>query len=280
MLNELLADESAQTIGESVRSAGDTFLAHREGIVVVIEVYLDETGTDHASQIIGVSAVWATKEDWSAWTIDWIKAKAPIRIHHSVDCHGRHGEWEGWSKPDRDKYVLRILPVIRNHYIRGIVAAVDKREINRILSEDHGIKLDPQELVRGYYYVCLQWAIRSSWSELDKAGHRNIAFVHETNDFGARAFEAFRQSERHFPDSDAQFGTGSKLKFPPLQCADLLAYEGNHQMRDFQKPLRKPLEAIDPTGRRFSFRKYDKSEVGQLAEFTANFVKRLSAEMG
>jgi hypothetical protein len=46
-----------------------------------------------------------------------------------------------------------------------------------------------------------------------------------------------------------------------------LAYEGNRQMRDFGKPLRKPLEAIDPTLTRFKFAKYDKAEVEPIVDF-------------
>lgn len=276
----MMRADSAEMVGRSVAEISDTFLAHREGVVVVIEVYLDETGTDGPSRIIGVSAVWAPKDVWRDWTVAWLKAKAPIRVHHSVDCHGRKGEWKGWQRADRDAYVLRILPVIRDHYIRGVMAAVDKGEIKRLLAERHRIDMDAQELVRGYYYVCVSWALRSAWNALDRAGHDNIAFVHETNDFGTLAYEAFRQTQRHFPGKSGQFAFGSKLQYPPLQCADVLAYEGNHQMRDFAQPLRKPLEAIDPTGSRFSFRKYDKTEVGQLAEFTANYISRISKEMG
>lgn len=249
-------------------------------MVVVIEVYLDETGTHTDSQVIGVSAVWATKEEWSSWTIEWLKAKSPIKVHHSVDCHGRKGEWAGWSKSQRDEYVLRILPVIRDNYIRGVVAAVDKRELARLLSENHSIVIPPHEMVRGYYYICLQWAIRAAWDEIRKSGETNVAFVHESNDYGAWAEEAFRQAQRHFPEASAQFGFGTKAQCPPLQCADVLAYEGNHQMRDFTQPLRKPLAAIDPTGRRFSFRKYDKGEVGMLADFTVKYVERIAKEMG
>jgi hypothetical protein len=51
--------------------------------------------------------------------------------------------------------------------------------------------------------------------------------------------------------------------------------EGNRQMRGgFQSPRRKPLQAIDPIGNRFAYLKFDKSEVGQLVDFSADYLMR------
>ncbi|MER8501296.1 DUF3800 domain-containing protein [Mesorhizobium sp. M0904] len=247
--------------------------------MVVIEVYLDESGTDHDSQILSVSAVWASKEDWQIWTLEWIVAKAPIKIHHSVDCHNRHGEYEGWTREERDRHVKRILPVVKNHYIRGIIAAVDRRKLSEVLAHKHSLAIKPEDMVRGWYYICLQWALRSTWEKLASEGHDNIAFVHEANQYSAAATEAFQQVQRHFPGKSATFNFGSKTRHPPLQCADVLAYEGNHQMRNFRGPLRKTLQAIDPSFSRFSFRKYDDEEVDQIADFTAQYLRRVASEL-
>jgi hypothetical protein len=50
---EVDASKSAQL----VYSVADNLLAHREGVAVVIEVYLDESGTHQNSPIMSVSAV-------------------------------------------------------------------------------------------------------------------------------------------------------------------------------------------------------------------------------
>ena len=45
-------------------------------------------------------------------------------------------------------------------------------------------------------------------------------------------------------------------------------------MRNFKRPRRKPLVAIDPLGNRFGYLKYDKDEVEELVDFTVAFAKR------
>ncbi|MEC9368559.1 MAG: hypothetical protein VX871_07685 [Pseudomonadota bacterium] len=270
--------ELASASGALVAELSDTFLAHREGKIVVFEVYLDESGTHHDSQIVGVGAAWADKSEWTKWTRDWNKAKWPIRVHHSVDCHNRVGEWDGWCREQRDNYVRRILPVIERHEIRGVISAVDKGEITRVLKEKHNMVIAENLMVRGWYFICLVWAIRSAWEALAREGVDNIAFVHEQNEFGHEAQEAFSVVQARMADSNATFGIGSKAVYPPLQCADILAYEGNHQMRDFKRPLRKPLMAIDRTFKRFYFKKYDKTEVSEIVDFTAHYLNRILAE--
>ena len=273
--------DSAEDVGERVCEIGDTFLAHRHGMLAVIEVYLDESGTHHGSPAMSVAAVWAAKSDWANWTIDWVQSKAPIRIFHAVDCSNRDGEFKGWGKAKRDIFVIkRILPVISRHYIRGTAAAIDLKALAASLLSRHGLVMDPSENARGWYYICVQWAIRAAWEEIRSSDQKSqIAFVHEENQYAAAGYESFRQVKRHFPDDEATFSFGSKGGFPPLQCADLLAYEAYQQMRNSPKPLRPPLAAIDPSYRRFSFRKCDANEIDGIADFTANYLTRVASEL-
>jgi hypothetical protein len=126
-------------------------------------MYFDESGTHHDSQVLTVSVAWATKSDWANWTVDWIRSKAPISVFHSVDCHNRKGEFVGWTSEKRDNYVKgKILPVIRRHYICSVVSAIDKRELVKTLEREHNIKIEEEHLIRGWYYICLRWAMRQS----------------------------------------------------------------------------------------------------------------------
>ncbi len=274
------AANNAKQIGKRVFEFGDTFFGHKEGIIVVIEIYLDESGTHHDSQIISVAAAWADRDTWSKWTYDWILAKPPIGVFHSVDCHNRSGEFKGWTRGGRDRYVReKILPTIRNHYIRGVIAAVDKRALANRLKQKHDMAIIADEFVRGWYYICLRWAIRAALEDIKESGVRQVAIVHEENQYDATAQFAYKDTIAVMDGVETTFSMGRKITYPPLQCADLLAYEGNHQMRDFSKPLRKPLRAIDPIGTRFSFRKYDAGDVDKIVDFTASYLKRVASEL-
>jgi hypothetical protein len=276
----------AEQAASRVYEISDSILAGRDGLIVVIEVYVDESGTHDDSKNVAVSAVWADKTEWFRWTLDWVAAKAPIKVYHSVDCHNRDGEYAGWTKEQRDEHVLRVLPVIRDHAIFGHFAAVSKSAIVSSIQAKTAPNIGP--LVRrfigdGIYLVCLYWAIRSAWEHLYSQGHREVAFFCENNQYAHDMLDVFTSLRELHPDWKATFTVGSKGDYVPLQCADIVAFEGNRQMQiqpNFHAKRRKPLEAIDPIGNRFGFLKYTAEEVGPMANFIIERLKRLAEEEG
>jgi len=248
-----------------------------------ITVYLDESGTHDASRYTAVSAVWAPDEVWALWTVDWIKAKAPVKVHHTVDCHNFRGEYEGWSKIQHNFYVGRILSVIRSYEIHGRVAAYDKRELRTRLSD----RPDILNWLPNAYEICLQWVLKGVWHELKRQNVTRINFIHERNDYMLAAQEAYRYvRDANFQGQPtSSFSFASKVQRPALQCADFFAYEGNQQMRSIsrglergERPLpRKPLLAVDPHGTRTVFQKYSTDEVRQMAEQVIELYDNLSS---
>lgn len=276
----------AEQAASRVYEISDSVLAGRNGLVVVIEVYVDESGTHDDSKNVAVSAVWADKAEWAGWTLDWVKAKAPIEIHHSTDCHNREGEYKGWTKEERDAYVFRVLPVIRDHAIFGHFAAVNKAAVVRSVQAKTSPDMGPNVrrfIGDGFYLVCLYWALRSAWDHLYALGHRDIAFFCETNQYASDMADVFVSLKELHPDRDATFSLGSKRQYVPLQCADIVAFEGNRQMQmtpSFYAKRRLPLQAIDPIGNRFGYLKYTADEVGPMADFIVARLRRLAEEEG
>ena len=115
------------------------------------------------------------------------------------------------------------------------------------------------------YRACLQWVLLRTWERLEREGFKDIAFFHETNQYASIATDVFVDVQKRFPNSAANFTMADKCKWVPLQCADILAYEGNHQMRDTSK-ARKPLDAIDPTRTRISYVYLREGALGELAD--------------
>lgn len=275
----------AEQAASLVYEISDSVLAGRNGLVVVIEVYVDESGTHDDSKNVAVSAVWADKAEWASWTLHWVRAKAPIKVHHSVDCHNRKGEYAGWTQEERDAYVFRILPIIRDHAIFGHFAAVNKAEIlNQVQAKTAPMgPLLRRFISDGFYLVCLYWALRGAWEYLHQRGHRDIAFFCETNQYARDMADVFASLKELYPEREATFSLGSKNQFVPLQCADIIAFEGNRQMQmtpGFHAKRRKPLEAIDPTGGRFGFMKYTGEEVGPMADFVVSRLELMMEKEG
>lgn len=229
--------------------------------MALIRVSLDESGTHDGSPVITVGAAWAKPSVWKKWTSDWNVAKRPIQVHHSVDCHNRDGEWKGWTKKERDDYVKRILPVIAKHKIRGRVSGLDLNAYKESLSHRPGVI----ELFGDPYVACFQWAVTDICETLENEGHRRIAFIHEQNDKQEEAVRVFRRIEREFPDLAISITFAPKKEFVPLQCADVLAYEGNHGLRDTSAPPRKPMLVVDPTGNRIGYVMWSKQDMDIFA---------------
>lgn len=276
----------AQQAAERVYEISDSVLAGRDGVVVVIEVYVDESGTHDGSENVAVSAVWADKTEWKSWTLDWNEAKAPINIHHSVDCHNRKGEYAGWSQEQRDAYVFRILPVVRNHRIFGRFAAVNKAAvISEVAAKSAPMNNEFRRWIGdGFYLICLYWAIRSAWEYLHERGHRDIAFFCENNQYATDMVDVFNTVKQLYPEwPEPTFAIGAKTQYIPLQCADIIAFEGNRQMRfgdEFLNKRRKPMEVMDPVGNRFGYMKYLANEVGPMSDFIIARLRAMAAEAG
>src|SRR2546423_288143 len=71
-----------------------TALADRDGIVVVLRIYMDESGLHHGSPVVTVGGYYGRPKAWKAFTREWNAAKRPIEIFHSADCANLKGEFE------------------------------------------------------------------------------------------------------------------------------------------------------------------------------------------
>lgn len=230
-----------------------TLLCDEDGFVAVLRVCMDESGIHQGSPVLTVGASWAKPTTWKKWTKDWNLAKKPIGVHHSTDCHNRVGEWDGWSRPQRDAYVKRILPVIAEHKINGRVAGLHLLSYQRSIAH----RPDVAAAFGHPYRVCVQWIMTDICEMAINSGVGRVAFVHETNDYQHNALDALKWVKSRFPQMKLSIGFSPKADYVPLQCADVVAFEGNRRLRDTGAPPRKPMAVIDPEGDRIGFIEYD-----------------------
>jgi hypothetical protein len=247
---------TAQHVWEVSRTA----LADADGVIVVLRIFMDESGTHDPSPVITVGAAWARPSVWKLWTKDWNVAKRPIRIHHSTDCHNRVGEWEGWERADRDNYVKAILPVIAKHEICGRIGGLHLESYRRGIAN----RPDVAAALGDPYVACFQWAVTDICEAARLVGRTRLAFIHENNDRRESAMRSFDYAKARFPDLKMSLVFGGKDEFVPLQCADTFAFEGNRRLRDTNAPVRKPMEVMDPVGNRIGFVEWDEQNMPLL----------------
>jgi hypothetical protein len=185
---------------------------------------------------------------WRDWTKKWGVAKRPIKVFHAVDAQNLAGEFKGWDATDRDEVVKRILPVIAQANFPGIVIGINLDAFR----EAFGSRPDLLAIFGTPYTACFHWVVQSILYLQARVGsHERIGFIHEFNDFRGEALEAFGYIQKHGNQQGSVIGLqfGTKESYPPLQAADILAYEGNKRLRDPDRPERLPWQVINPDRR-------------------------------
>jgi hypothetical protein len=253
------------------------FLSDQVGSIAVLKVYMDESGVHDDSPVVAVSAYIARPKAWRAWTKDWNQQKAPIKVFHATDCANYHGEFEGWDKERRDTYVSALLPVICNHGMPGLVIAVQMDDFRAAMKG----RSDLLDIFGTPYGACFQWTISTLMHIANERGHgERMAFVHEVNDYKEECLKAFAWVQAHDNphNTPISLSFGSKKDYPPLQAADILAYEGGKFLKNPTGTPRRAFTALDPDKKRLIAKRYGKDNMPVLIATLEKIASGLAAE--
>jgi hypothetical protein len=186
---------SAKDVWELSRAV----LGDEDGIIAVLRIYMDESGTHYGSPVVTVGAYCARPKTWQEFTADWNKKKRPIKVFHAVDCQNLKNEFEGWDESERDEYVKKLLPVIPRHKMPGIGIGIVMTDFNDAFQG----KEDLRVLLGNPYTACFQWVteiiVRRAYAN-DYRG--TLAFLHEDNDFKEDAMQSFDYVKKKYGFSE------------------------------------------------------------------------------
>ena len=201
-----------------------SFSFGRDEDVMAISIYMDESNTHDGTEYLTVSTAWARPKVWADWSQDWAEKIKPLYNYHAVDVHNRKGECEGWTPEDRDAMVIRSLPTFAKHQIHGIVACIDRKKLARGLARRPGI----MSVIGHEYLIAFIFAVGHALKNLND---EPLNVFHEDNQWSDRANYHFSELKKRHNRPNATLAFGSKAAYPPLQCADVFAYEGYQQIR-------------------------------------------------
>lgn len=143
----------------------------------MVRVFMDESGVHGDAPATTTSDVWARPSVWK----EWCRAKSPIPVFHASECHGRNGEFEGWTREERDALILRLLPIFAKHKLQSRLGGVHLDAYRQcIVSELSAIK----EAFGDPYVATIFWTFRSLCQHITtSANGRKIAIVHEVSNY-------------------------------------------------------------------------------------------------
>jgi hypothetical protein len=222
---------------------------------------MDESGVHGGAPAVTCSAVWARPSVWKNWTREWCRAKRPINIFHASECHNRKGEFDGWSREERNKLVLGLLPLFPKNKLNGRFAGIHLSAFDKAMEGELAIH---KEVFGNPYFATIHWTLKAVCEAAQRGNSNRVAIFHEVSDYRTDVQRTFEYIQGRFPGLDMTLNFGTKQQYVPLQAADLVAYEGYKYLETGVQ--RKPMMALDPTGTRMFASIYDQNTVLELAK--------------
>jgi hypothetical protein len=117
------------------------------GHVVVLRVYLDETGhaKDPNTSVVGMAGCIASIAAWERYEAEWAEALKDFcvtALHMNDFAHSR-GEFTGWTEEKRQQFLGHLLIIIENRVETWVGAILPIAEFNE-LSDEQKVRLrDP-----------------------------------------------------------------------------------------------------------------------------------------
>jgi uncharacterized protein DUF3800 len=242
----------------------------------VIKIFIDESGTHDNADVVTVAAYAGRQKAWRKWSKEWKVAKKPINVVHAVEAANLKGEFEGWSREERDELAKKVLPVIANNRLAGAVIGLNMKEF-RLATEG---REDLHKSLGNPYTTCFHWLVQSLL-ELLKHNKKteSLKFIHEQNDYQGEAKSAFEFISKNANPNAVPMKLifGAKQEQMPLQAADILAYEANKRFRDPDKLERKPWEILKP---KIVAIQFGKENMARLVESLARATEEINDQSG
>jgi hypothetical protein len=200
----------------------------------VFSAFFDETGTTPDTDLLWIAGYIAEEKTWFEFSRHW---RAVLTEHDVSALHMRlstasRGEFLGWDESRRRPFMEDLISVINSSDLWGVAVGVDKAAFEALTRAGDGsaaVTLSG-ERARDPYLWAFHDAVIETANQIDHIPAETVAFVFDRQErlqsASARIFEGLRAEEswpRRFRLGSLSFDE-ARLR-PPLQAADLLAYE-------------------------------------------------------
>lgn len=232
----------------------------------MVRVFMDESGVHDAAPAVTVSAYVGSDQQWAKFRELWTQRKRPIKVFHAGDCNGLRGEFAGWDRGAANELSARLLPILSECGVVGIITGLDRVAHSRAVASHPEIA----DMLGQPYGACFHWTmqvVREMMRDFNYSGP--IQFVHEVNSYKTEAKATFDEiwADKLANPNEVTLEFGTKDQFVELQAADAIAYEAfkfiQRPTRDWSK-VRASLRAIDPTQKMIRFLAYDEGSMPAL----------------
>ena len=209
-----------------------------------LQGFVDDSSAQTGEREFCLAGFMATAPQWNAFVDHWddvLREPPYISYFHAADAQSRKEEFEGWTKPDRDKKVMQLAQVIEQHPLLSFDCRLSQQSFEAIL-----LPASPYDL-RSPYFILFFGVMVTAARQL------NLLNIDVPIDF------IFDEQGDVGPDADLWYGPIKAMQPPhlgrllgarpifrsdkvmiPLQAADCLAWHlrrsRDPQFRDEYRP--------------------------------------------
>ena len=206
--------------------------------------YLDESGISGSPTATIVGGLIGRLPDWEKLVGLWksrLKADG-INCFHATKCRGGHGEYHSW-RPDFGR--------MKRHYtdLANIAGSMNFRPVSGSVLFKDWARLDDPALKSRFtspYAFCFELCLFHIQKVATELGEQAMVIYAENDQYAARAAEvaAAHVQSQIYCDRIISCAPARPERAPPLQAADMAAYEMYHLFHSKNRSQRPDLELM------------------------------------
>lgn len=200
----------------------------------MLQLYLDESGSS-TSKIITIAGFAAQESHWRKLSKEWnsVLQTMGLSYFHMREYHYSVDQFAGWTRKRKDILMKRLVQIVKQNVLFKVSASIEIAAYNSILSDSL------RKHIRDPYLLCFRNCINLVLIHCEKKQyHEPIVVICDENK--QLAFHATTVFAGYHDIPDLTKQQGDMLKsvsfkddktLPPLQAADLFAWEANRYYR-------------------------------------------------
>lgn len=244
----------------------------------MLTAYFDDSGTHSKSDVVLWSGLCGNERQWALLSALWTEklkspspAKDPLTHFHMAHCQDSRGEFAGWNRVATDFLVHELGGIILQSGVWGVACAVYRKDWDDLVSGNW----------REAWGDAEQYAAMNCFTNLSKMrlvapnilGEEKIAVAFDdrpsSNEHVKSCYDIYRMSSAVGAEF-ASISFVSAAKCPPLQAADLVAWEHYQFAKDrmtdrTNTPRRKQFRRLLEK-KRFQVKWVDRASVKRMLE--------------
>lgn len=198
-----------------------------DSLVMLGGVYIDESGTHDGSPCFVLGGYISEPDRWLQFNREWKAALDDwdLKFFHMTDFNAfpRHKNYKHWPEKKREPRLARLFSIANRNATAAIAYGITRKDYEALSHKAREVCGSPYGLLAaGCFAVALEAAEQCGFTQLkyvfeDGAdGKGDLVNAYDRMKKKGRAEEVFKISGLGFEE---------KQKVPPLQAADLVAYE-------------------------------------------------------